>query len=107
MCLTRSGGKTGNGNRTGVRGYPFTPVRELDMNGLFCRVEFFTWAIHFEKVAVASSIRNCMVYACLLGDGMTGGGPQSCIDDFSNNVYTILIFLSCLSRIPLVSGLTA
>ena len=77
------------------------------MNGWVCRLDFFAWAIHFEKVAVASSIRNGMVCACLLGDGRTGGGPQSCIDEFSNNVYTIFIFLSCLSRIPLVSGLAA
>ena len=86
MCLTRSGGRTGDGNRTGVRGYHFTPVRELDMNGLFCRLDFFAWAIHFEKVAVASSVRNCMVNDCLLDDGISGGGPQSCIDEFANNV---------------------
>ena len=82
MCLPRSEGQPGNGDRTGVSGYHFTPFWELDMNGLECRLDFFAWAFHFEKMAVASSIRNCMVYACLLGDGMTGGGPQSCIDDF-------------------------
>ena len=75
MCLTRSEGQTCTGNRSGESGYHFTPVWELDMNGLVCRLDFFAWAIHFEKVAVASSVRNCMVYVGLLGDGMTGGGP--------------------------------